>query len=128
MLLPGPPGEMGPMFEEQVLPWLRRHATGEVVKTRVLRIASMSESDVEQVVAPLYTTFTNPTTTILSGPGQVELHLTARGASDSGAEERIEALAAGLRERLAGRVFSEDGRELTLAVLVRGVRICHGAA
>jgi nicotinamide-nucleotide amidase len=127
VLLPGPPGEMGPMFEEQVLPWLRRHATGEVVKTRVLRIASMSESDVEQIVAPLYTTFTNPTTTILSGPGQVELHLTARGASDSDAEERIEALAAGIRERLTGRVFSEDGRELNEVVVgllrERGLRL-----
>ncbi len=117
VLLPGPPGEMGPMFEEQVLPWLRGHASGEVVRTRVLRIASMSESDVEQIVAPLYTTFTNPTTTILSGPGQVELHLTARGASESEAEQRIETLAAGLRERLAGRVFSEDGRELNEVVV-----------
>ena len=43
----------------------------------------MSESDVEQAVAPVYTTFTNPRTTILGAPGQVELHLTAEGASEA---------------------------------------------
>lgn len=112
VLLPGPPGEMQPMFDGQLLPLLRERSRGSVLRTRVLRVASMAESDVEQVVAPLYTRFTNPRTTILGGPGQVELHLTAEGGSAEAAEERIEELAAGLRERLAGRIFSEDGREL----------------
>lgn len=111
-LLPGPPGEMQPMFDEHVLPVIRARAGGAVLKTRVLRIASMAESDVEQTVAPLYKTFTNPRTTILGGAGQVELHLTAEGDSEGAAEERIEALAGGIRALLPGRVFSEDGREL----------------
>jgi nicotinamide-nucleotide amidase len=112
VLLPGPPGEMKPMFEEQVLPLVRARAGGAVLRTRVLRIAAMSESDVEQAVAPVYTAVSNPRTTILGAPGQVELHLTATGGSQAEAEERIEALAAGIRERLPGRVYSEDGREL----------------
>jgi nicotinamide-nucleotide amidase len=115
-LLPGPPQEMKPMFEEQVLPRLRALAGGMVLRTRVLRMASISESDVEQAVAPLYTTFANPRTTILSAPGQVELHLTAEGTSEADALARIEALASGIRERLAGRVYSEDGRELPQVV------------
>ena len=103
MLLPGPPSEMKPMFEEQVLPLLReRTAGGALLKTRVLKIASMSESDVDQAVAPLYKTFTNPRTTILSAPGQVELHLTADGASPAEVEDALEALASGIREPLAG--------------------------
>jgi nicotinamide-nucleotide amidase len=122
ILLPGPPSEMKPMFEEQVLPLIRERAGGTVLRTRVLRIASMSESDVEQAVAPVYKTFTNPRTTILGAPGQVELHLTASGASEAEAEARIEALAAGLRERLPGRIYGEDGRELpeVVADLLRG--------
>jgi nicotinamide-nucleotide amidase len=103
---------MQPMFEQQVLPVLREGAGGRALRTRILKIAAMGESDVEQVVAPVYKTFTNPRTTILGGPGQVELHLTAEGASAEEAEERIEALASLLRERLAGRIYSEDGREL----------------
>jgi nicotinamide-nucleotide amidase len=115
-LLPGPPQEMKPMFEEQVLPRLRALAAGRVLRTRVLRMASVSESDVEQAVAPLYTTFTNPRTTILSAPGQVELHLTAEGTSEADALAHIEALASGIRERLGGRIYSEDGRELPQVV------------
>lgn len=112
LLLPGPPREMEAMFEAGALPLLRQRAGLRVIKTRVLKIAALGESEVEQLVAPLYTTFTNPRTTILGAPGQVELHLTAEGASDEEAQERIEALATGLRTRLAGRIFSEDGREL----------------
>jgi competence/damage-inducible protein CinA-like protein len=115
-LLPGPPHEMAPMFEEQLVPVLRRRVGGSVLLTRVLKIASMGESDVEQVVAPLYTTFSNPRTTILSAPGQVELHLTAEGASGEEAQARIEALASKIRERLADRIYSEDGRELHVVV------------
>jgi nicotinamide-nucleotide amidase len=111
-LLPGPPNEMQPMFEEQVLPTIRDRARGALLRTRVLRIASMSESDVEQVVAPIYKAFTNPRTTILGAAGQVELHLTAEGSSAEAVAERLEALAAALREALPGRVYSEDGREL----------------
>jgi nicotinamide-nucleotide amidase len=116
VILPGPPTEMKPMFEEQVLPVVRARTGGARLKTRVLKIASMSESDVDQTVSPLYKTFTNPRTTILSAPGQVELHLTAGGASRAEVEERLEALASGIRALLAGRVFSEDGRELPAVV------------
>jgi nicotinamide-nucleotide amidase len=120
-LLPGPPHEMQPMFEEQVLPVIRERAGGALLRTRVLRIASMSESDVEQVVAPIYQTFTNPRTTILGAPGQVELHLTAEGPSAEAVAERLEALAKALREALPGRVYSEDGPELpeVVAALLR---------
>src|SRR5688572_17242685 len=120
-LLPGPPHEMQPMFEEQVLPVIRERARGAVLRTRVLRIATMSESDVEQVAAPIYKTFTNPRTTILGAPGQVELHLTAEGPSAEAVAERLEALANQLRDALPGRVYSEDGRELpeVVAALLR---------
>jgi nicotinamide-nucleotide amidase len=111
-LLPGPPSEMTPMLEAQVLPGVRAHARGAVLVRRVLKIASMSESDVEQAVAPVYTTFTNPRTTILGGPGQVELHLVGEGRSAGEAEQRVEALAAGIRAKLPGRIYSEDGRDL----------------
>jgi nicotinamide-nucleotide amidase len=112
VLLPGPPHEMQPMFEEQVLPLLRERAGGRALRMRILKIAAMGESDVEQIVAPIYKTFTNPRTTILGGPGQVELHLTGEGASPAEAEARVEELASRIRASLSGRIYSEDGREL----------------
>lgn len=121
VLLPGPPVEMKPMFEEDVLPRVRERAGGRLLRRRILKIASMSESDVDQALAPLYRTFTNPRTTILSAPGQVELHLTAYGEGEAEAEDRLEELAAGMRGLLPGRFFTEDDRELpeVVAALLR---------
>lgn len=116
VLLPGPPIEMEPLFLAEILPVVRERAAGAVLKTRVLRIASMGESEVEQLVAPIYKTFTNPRTTILSAPGQVELHLVAEARSDALAEALIESLASPLREKLVGRIYSEDGRDLAQVV------------
>jgi nicotinamide-nucleotide amidase len=112
VLLPGPPVEMKPMFEEDVLPRLRERAGNRLLRRRILKIASMSESDVDATLAPLYRTFQNPRTTILSAPGQVELHLTAEAASEAEAEARLEELASGMRNLLPGRFFTEDDREL----------------
>jgi nicotinamide-nucleotide amidase len=117
VLLPGPPGEMKPMFGEHVLPRLRARAgASRVVRRRVLRIAGMPESGVDELAAPIYSRFENPKTTILGAPGQVELHLVAHGDGEAEAEHRIEELARLLREALPGRIFSEDGRELPRVV------------
>lgn len=113
-LLPGPPGEMKPLFEAHILPGLR--SKGRVIRRRVLKIAAMPESLVDEIVAPLYTRVQNPRTTILGAPGQIELHLVGEGTTAEEAEERIESLARGLRERLPAHVFSEDGRELPAVV------------
>jgi nicotinamide-nucleotide amidase len=120
-LLPGPPSEMQPMFEEQVLPDIRARAGGVVLVRRVLRIASMSESDVEQAVAPVYMRYRNPRTTILGAPGQVELHLTGEARAGDEAGALVAKLAAEIGEALPGRVYSEDGRELhqVVAALLR---------
>jgi nicotinamide-nucleotide amidase len=113
VLLPGPPGEMKPMFEEQVLPRLRARAGAtRVVRRRVLRIAAMPESEVDELAAPVYSRFENPRTTILGAAGQVELHLVAHGDGAEDAERRIEALAEPLRTALPGRIYGEDGRDL----------------
>jgi nicotinamide-nucleotide amidase len=112
VLLPGPPEEMKPMFEEQVLPDLRRRTGAAVLRMRVLKIACTPESEVDEAAAPVYRTYTNPRTTILGAPGQVELHLVAEAATEAEAETRLAGLAAGLVACLPSRVFSEDGREL----------------
>jgi len=130
VLLPGPPHEMKAMFDGQVLPLLREKAGGSAIVTRILRIASMAESDVEQLVAPIYGRFANPRTTILGGAGQVELHFTAEGTSVAAAAARIDELAAAIREALSGRVYSEDGRELpeVVAGLLRERRLTIAVA
>jgi len=127
-LLPGPPGEMKPMFDEQVLPRVReRIGATRVVRRRVLKIAAMGESDVDQAAAPVYLRHENPATTILGGAGQVELHLVAHGESEEETLRRLDALSAELQAVLPGRVYGDDGRELPEVVVGllrdRGLRL-----
>ncbi len=46
----------------------------------------MGESDLDQLIAPVYTKYANPATTILAGPGDIQVHLRARGATAEEAE------------------------------------------
>lgn len=116
VLLPGPPREMLPLFEREVLPVVEARASGERIVMRVIRIAGMGESDVEQLVAPVYKAFTNPVTTILGGASEVELQLVGTGASDVEAEERVEALASKIRGVLGARIFTERGETIEQVV------------
>ncbi len=70
----------------------------------------------DEIAAPVYREVENPRTTILGAPGQIELHLVAEGAGVGEADAVIESLAVRLRERLPGRIFSEDGRDLPAVV------------
>ncbi len=111
-LLPGPPVELHPMFERSVLPRLVARSGATVYRTRKLWIVGLPESAVEQLVSDAYRACENPVTTILAAPGQVELRLTAQGASVDEADERNEELAARLRGILGAHVFSESEEEL----------------
>jgi nicotinamide-nucleotide amidase len=91
-------------------------SSGERIVMRVIRIAGMGESDVEQLVAPIYKAFTNPVTTILGGASEVELQLVGTGASDAEAAERVEVLASRIREVLGPRIFTERGETIEQVV------------
>ena len=127
VLLPGPPREMMPLFEREVLPLVEARCSGERIVMRIIRVAGMGESDVEQLIAPIYKTFTNPVTTILGGASEVELQLVGTGASDTEAGERVEALASKIREVLGPRIFTERGETLEQVVaalfISRGLRL-----
>ena len=106
------------MFDEQVLPRLRARAGAtRVVRRRVLRIAAMPESEVDEIAAPVYSRFENPKTTILGAAGQVELHLVAHGDGAAEADARIEELAVGAARGPARPGLREDGRDLPHVVV-----------
>ena len=54
VILPGVPSEMKEIMESSVLPVLRDRAGGVVGRRRILRIAGMGESAVEELVTPVY--------------------------------------------------------------------------
>src|SRR5438445_13626196 len=74
-LLPGPPRELKPMFQEQILPRLERRGSGVRMFHHELRVAGMGESALEQRIKPIYTRYADVNTTILAAPGEIQIHL-----------------------------------------------------
>ena len=114
VVLPGVPSEMREIFDRSVAPDLPG-AAGEETRRRVLRIAGMAESAVEELVAPNYRKWSGAPVTILASPGEVELHLVARGRPED-AEARLAAMESDFREALGTRVHSSGGESLAEGV------------
>ncbi len=76
----------------------------------------MAESDVDQAIAPIYTKYKNPVTTILAAPGDIQIHLRAYGASDTEARVLADELARQIEDALGDRIYSREGESLEEAV------------
>src|SRR5437588_1610639 len=112
VLLPGPPREMKPMFESHVLAKLSERAGQVRVARRVLRVAGMGESAVDERIAPVYTQYKNPQTTILFNNTEIEIHLTAQGKTEQEAELLLDGLAGQIEERLGDAIFAFRGETM----------------
>src|SRR3989338_3585811 len=127
LLLPGPPPELKPMFEELCLARLRPRAPKHVFAHKVLKTVGLAESDLEERVAPIYREYTNPETTILAAPGQVEIHLRATGSDTAEALRRAEELAERLEQALGDYVFTRGPETLEqvvgLYLMMRGATL-----
>lgn len=112
VLLPGPPREMRPMFENHVVDKLAGRAGNLRVVRRLLRVAGMGESAVDERIAPIYTQYDNPVTTILFNQSEIEIHLTAHGRTEKDATELLDRLTGQIEERLGNAVFSFAGETM----------------
>lgn len=112
ILLPGPPGELEKIFESACLPRLARLAGSERLLTRVYKVVGLTESEVDHRIAPIYTAYQNPATTILATPGAIEIHLRARATSEAEAEATLNELGERIELTLGDHVFSTRGETL----------------
>jgi nicotinamide-nucleotide amidase len=116
VLLPGPPRELKPMIATLVEGPLRTHTSGQPLARRVVRITGRIESDVDQVLQPLYGEWAAGSppvaATILASPGTIELHLSARAESSEVVERALERAALRVVEVIGADVYSTDGRRL----------------
>jgi nicotinamide-nucleotide amidase len=111
-LLPGPPRELKPMYQEQVLPRLERRSSGIRMFHRELRVAGMGESAVEQRIKPIYTRYHDVNTTILAAPGEIQIHLRLWTNDAAHAQKTLDEIAQGFELALTDRIFSQDGSSL----------------
>lgn len=109
VLLPGPPRELQAMFETAVQPRLAERTGGGGVQRRVIKMTGKPESQVEEIAEPVYrgmTAWQIPVrTTILAAPGQIELHLSARGSDRSAVDRTLDDAVQQLATALGDIVF-----------------------
>ena len=116
MLLPGPPHELKAMFANECRPRLTARLPAQVIRTRFFRVACMGESDLDQLIAPVYKNYTNPATTILAGAGDIQIHLRARGATEQEAEDLLNVVGPAIEQLLGERIYSRNGAALEAVV------------
>ena len=116
MLLPGPPHEMKPMFVDQCLPRLTKRLPPRVIRTRFYRVAGMGESDLDQLIAPVYTKYINPVTTILAAPSDIQIHLRARCETAEEAEALLAEVGPPIEALLGDRIYSRNGDSLEAVI------------
>ena len=112
VLLPGPPREMQPMFTNHVASRLESRAGNVRVVRRMLRVVGLGESAVDEKIAPVYTKYDNPQTTILFNQSEIEIHLTARGRTEEEANALLDRVVLEIEERLGNAIFSFAGEKM----------------
>jgi nicotinamide-nucleotide amidase len=116
MLLPGPPHELKAMFTRQCMPRLERKVPRQVIQTIVMRVAGMAESDLDQLIAPVYKKYENPATTVLAAAGDIQVHLRARCDSEADAAKLLAEVAGPIELLLGDRLYSRNGDSLEMVV------------
>ena len=105
--LPGVPFEMKWLFDNEVIPYLReKFDLSEAIYSRVLKISDMGESGVDDLVGHLIANSNNPTVGVLAHPGQVDVRITAKAASEEEADRLIAPLEKEVRSLLGDHVFA----------------------
>jgi nicotinamide-nucleotide amidase len=112
ILLPGPPDELKAMFSAQVEPRLARLSTGVRLVARELRVAGMGESDVDQRIAPIYTRHEDVQTTILTAPGEIQIHLRIWSKDTAAAERQLQGIQGSIVLTLGEAVFTTAGESM----------------
>jgi nicotinamide-nucleotide amidase len=112
ILLPGPPRENQPMFMNYVMSDLERLSRGVRIAKRKLKVTGLGESALDDMIAPIYKEYSNPSTTILFTDSEIEIHLTATAETAGRAEELAAELTDKLEKKLGYYAYSTTGESL----------------
>lgn len=101
ILLPGPPSELHPMFENEAKPLIsEKLGLKEKIVSVVLRFFGIGESQLETDLEDLIDAQTNPTIAPLAADGEVTLRLTAKHEDEKETERLLKETEAQILERV----------------------------
>ena len=115
--LPGVPFELKWLFDNRVVPYIKeRFGLRETIFYRVLKVAELGESRVDDRIGHLIAGSSNPTVGVLAHPGQVDVRITAKAGSREEALRLIEPVEREIRSLLGHHVFAVDEETMEDAV------------
>jgi nicotinamide-nucleotide amidase len=119
LLLPGPPRELKPMFEEYVLPVLEKHYGAQTrFDCRTFKVVGLAESIVEEKVAPVLADLPDLELGYSAKMGEVEVRIISHLKSTADeAEKRI-------RNALADNIYGTGNARLE-EVVVKMLTVAH---
>ena len=106
VILPGPPKEMVPMYQESVEPYLRKF-TNEIIFSKTIRTFGIGESAMSESVEDLLEG-SNPTVAPYAKSGEALLRVTAKAKNESEAQELMAPVVAEIEKRLGKYVYGID--------------------
>ena len=107
ILLPGPPGELQPMFEEGVVPYLAE-LTSQAICSQTVKICGVGESRAETMVKDMIEKQTNPTIATYARPGEVHIRVTANAGDRKTAAKLIKPIVKELKNRFGNYIYTTD--------------------
>lgn len=110
-LLPGPPREMKPMFEESVVPYLEKFQQGVLV-SKVLRVIGVGESKAEEMIEDILDNQTNPTVAPYAKDGEMIFRITAKANTYDEGIKLMEPMETKIRSRLGSNIYGEGNTTL----------------
>ena len=110
IMLPGPPRELKPMFENEVKPFLAEK-TGGVILSKQVRTFGIGESDMAQRVAELLDG-ENPTVAPYAKDGEALLRVTAKAETKEKAEQMCDKTIEKIREKIGRYIYSDQSLNL----------------
>ena len=121
--LPGVPSEMKVMFDEQVLPRLRRLGlAGRAVIHQKINLFGRGESDIEAEALDLTARGRRPEVGITVSDGTISFRVTGEGADEAEARRLIEPTLALIRARFAHLIVGEGSEDVADAVVAELAR------
>jgi nicotinamide-nucleotide amidase len=125
VLLPGPPPELETMFDGHVQPRLEGRSGSQRLFALDIRVTGIGESDLDQRIAPIYKSFAGVETTILAGPGEIQIHPVLWSGDARSSTRTLHELLEKFRAVLGDAIFSTSGE--SLEQVVAGSLIAHRA-
>ncbi|UPA31814.1 competence/damage-inducible protein A [Terrisporobacter glycolicus] len=107
IVMPGPPREMKPMFDNFVKPFLQKNSE-DILKSKVIRIIGVGESKVENDLLDLIQKQVNPTIATYAKDGECTVRITAKGKTVEEVERLILPVVKEIKNRFKETVYGED--------------------